>query len=112
MLNKLNSASSNACNTATVSIDEYYGSNTAEVVKVITSSHQLGQVKWKGGVVWRAIPSCNNVAFLVGQRVRILDRIQDSLLLVVEPIVLGVPKQSADEVPTRDRMPNALLASV
>jgi hypothetical protein len=104
MLNNSSSVSGDSCYTVVASVNDYYGSDTAEVVKVIASIHQPGQVKWRGGVVWRAIPLCNNVALLVGQRVRIVDRIQDSLLLIVKPIVLA---PSLDEHFSGSHMPSS-----
>jgi hypothetical protein len=94
MLNDSSFDSNGDFHKAIVSISDYYGANTAEVVKIINNHYQPGQVKCQGGVVWRAISTCELFALIVGQRVRIVDRSISSLLLVVEPIALALPEHS------------------
>jgi hypothetical protein len=84
-----------------VPIVDFYGTNTAEVVKTIDNHHQPGQIKLQeGGIVWRAISICENGVLLVGQRVRVVVTIESSLLKVVEPIVLALPERSISECST------------
>ncbi|MEO0373306.1 MAG: NfeD family protein [Cyanobacteria bacterium P01_A01_bin.17] len=66
-------------------IDRCYASDTAEVKETVAGFQKPGLVKRVGGIYWRAV-SAQDVVILRGQRVRIIKRLSNSLLLLVEPI--------------------------